>query len=82
MLKLIRKDAIPMKKIFIVLNVILLAFVLTSCFDSGSIDNPGDKPLIEDNHYKQPLGSDSDVYRINITTKDGIFPSSESEVDL
>ena len=54
--------------------IFFISFTLISCVN----DSPNDIP-IEDGlyHYEQPLGSDNDVYRINITTKDNVFPTDK-----
>ena len=72
-----------MKKVFIILNILLLTLVLISCNDNNTPpqkEEPKDDPIediVEEKHYEQPLGSDGDVYRINITTKDNVFPSDK-----
>lgn len=63
------------EKLLIILNIIVLSIVLGSCKDNTP--EKGDDPIedvVEEKHYEQPFGSDGDVYRININTKDNVFP--------
>ena len=63
-----------MKKVFIILNILLLTLVLISCNDNNTPpqkEEPKDDPIediFEEKHYEQPLGSYANSIYITITT--------------
>lgn len=65
-----------MKKIFCIFNLLLCVLTLFSCTNGSNVggNEPGENPEITNEHYKQPFGSDGDVYRININTVNNEFP--------